>query len=95
MVRVMSKTVYHPNAYLTHRRNVTSGLSARTRILLALGNSVIDAKSLAEKTRLSYAVVMHHLHLLLEEKVVEYSAGKRYLWKLTGLGQRELDSFVR
>lgn len=91
----MSKTAYHPNAYLTHKRNVAAGLSARTRILQALESAVVDAKGLAEKTQLSYAVVMYHLHLLLKEKIVEYSQGKKYQWKLTGLGQKELDSFVR
>ena len=76
----MPKTAYHPNAYLTHKRNVKNGLSARTRILLALEKSPLDAKNIAHASELSYAAVMHHLRLLKTENVVEHTKGRKYVW---------------
>ncbi|RJS79589.1 hypothetical protein CW708_01980 [Candidatus Bathyarchaeota archaeon] len=92
----MLREVYHPNAYLSDLRNIKLGLKARTKILDFLEKRFpVDAKTIARETKLHYNVVIHHLKLLETEKIVERSGGRPYFWKLTGLGQRRLNSIIK
>jgi len=75
---------------LALKRNVHPGLVARTRILSILENRVMNAKAVAQETRLSYASVLHHLHLLEAENIVVRKGNRPYLWELTGAGQQRL-----
>ena len=85
------KRVFHPRAFLSLKRNVRLGLIARTRILQILERKESDVKSLVNSSGLSYGVVVHHLHLLLGERVVVKKSGKKpYVWQLTGAGQQRL-----
>jgi predicted transcriptional regulator len=80
----------HPNAYLTHVRNVSSGVKARTKILETLEREPLDAVKTAKDTSLSYSVVMHHLRLLENEGIVQRKGRRPYYWVSTGLGQKSL-----
>ena len=72
-------------------RNVSSGLRARSLILMVLERGDRTATELAEETGMSYLRVLRHLHLLESSKVVERDASHRpYRWSLTGLGQKRL-----
>jgi len=82
--------MFHPNAYLKKVRNIRCGLVARTKILLLLDNQYCSASELANKTELSYNVVMYHLRLLCREDIVEHKGGRRYIWLSTGVGQTRL-----
>ncbi|MCW3981928.1 MAG: hypothetical protein NWE81_02265 [Candidatus Bathyarchaeota archaeon] len=87
----MAKRAYHPNSYLTKTRNVRQGLISRTRILLVLEREKISTRTISEKSELSYSVVLHHLHLLEDEKIVAIMRkGKPFIWALTGSGQKSL-----
>ncbi len=87
----MEKQVFHPNAYLSETRNVQRGLASRTKILRVLESKADTAKLVAEEAKLTYGVVLHHLHLLGAERIVSCEATSRpYSWKLTGLGQQRL-----
>jgi len=86
----MFKIPHHPKAFLTLKRNVRPGLLARTRIILILEKRASNAKSLAQKTDLSYASVLHHLHLLEAENILTRKGKRLYLWELTGAGQQRL-----
>ena len=80
----------HPNAYLRNVRNVSSGLKARTKILVLLETRCLDASKIAKETAMSYGVVMHHLRLLKNDGTVERKGNRRYVWLSTGLGQKRL-----
>ena len=84
------KTSLHPNAYLKNIRNVRSGLAARSKILVLLEQDCFTATVIAKKTDLSYGVVTYHLKLLKSEGTVERKGNRRFIWLLTGLGQRRL-----
>ena len=86
----MFKEAYHPKAFLSLRRNVRPGLVARTRIVLLLERRASNAKTLAQETGLTYASVLHHLHLLEVEDIVLRKGKKPYSWELTGAGQQRL-----
>ena len=86
----MFKIPHHPKAFLTLKRNVRPGLLARTRIVLILEKKASNAKSLAQETDLSYASVLHHLHLLEAENILTRKGKRPYLWELTGAGQQRL-----
>jgi len=86
----MLKEAYHPKAFLSLKRNVRLGLTARTRIVLLLEKGALSAKAIAQKTELNYGVILHHLHLLEAENVLARKGNKPYLWELTGAGQRRL-----
>jgi len=88
----MLKETYHPNAYLASIKNMKLGLRARTRILNALEKLSVDAKSIAKDTGLHYGVVMHHLKLLKTGDIVNRRGSKPYVWTLTGLGQKRLET---
>ena len=84
------KESYHPKAFLSSTKNVRLGLVARTKIVVLLEKEGFNARTLAEKVGLSYAAVLHHLHLLETENIIERKGTKPFLWKLTGAGQQRL-----
>jgi predicted ArsR family transcriptional regulator len=86
----MFKVAHHPKAFLTLKRNVQRGLLARTRIIVTLEKEEPNAKKLAQETSLSYASVLHHLHLLESENTLTRKGKRPYIWELTGAGQQKL-----
>ena len=86
----MLKEVHHPKAFLSLKRNVRPGLTARTRIVLLLEKGASNAKSIAQKTELSYGVILHHLHLIEAENILVRKGKRPYVWELTGAGQQRL-----
>jgi predicted ArsR family transcriptional regulator len=84
------KRAYHPKAFLSLKRNIRPGLVARTQMILQLEKSVLNAKDIAQKIKLSYAATLHHLHLLEAENILLRKGKKPYLWELTGAGQQRL-----
>jgi len=88
----MFKVAYHPKAFLSLKRNVKPGLLARTKIVLILEKKASNAKSIMQETGLSYASVLHHLHLLEAENILTRKGKRSYVWELTGAGQQRLTS---
>ena len=86
----MFKVAHHPKAFLTLKKNVQRGLLARTQIVLSLEKKSSNAKNVAEETGLSYASVLHHLHLLEAENILTCKGKRPYFWELTGAGQQRL-----
>lgn len=86
------KENFHPNAYLQNIRNVKSGLLARTRVLQIVENKLSTASQISKGVLLPYTVVIHHLRLLENEGIVSRNGRRPYYWKLTGIGQRRLES---
>ena len=86
----MFKGVYHPNAFLSARRNIRPGLVARTKIALLLERESLNTRALVEQTKLSYSSVRYHLHLLENEKIVSRRGDRPSSWELTGVGQQRL-----
>jgi len=81
----------HPKAYLVNKRNVKAGLSARTKILIALEKGSKKIKEICQETGLSYAAVSHHIKLLLKEQVIKLETDKKpYAYALTEYGQQKL-----
>ncbi len=81
---------YHPKAFLTEKRNVRLGLLARSRIARFLEKQPSNAKTIAKRIGMSYAAVLHHLHLFEAEKVVARKGKRPFQWELTGAGQQTL-----
>lgn len=76
---------------MSRKRNVRLGLVARTRILQVLEKKESDVKGLMDLGGLSYGVVIHHLRLLEDERIVARKGGKKpYIWQLTHVGQQRL-----
>jgi len=102
IVYAMQKEVvrYHPNAYLEHKRNVTQGLQARTKILEVIDEITniegraagrkLTIKAVSKSAALSYASSLHHLRLLEQEQIVIREGKRPYRWKVTGKGQTTL-----
>jgi len=86
----MLKASFHPKAFLSQKRNVKLGLTARTRVILALEKAASNARNVASATGLNYNIVLHHLRLLEAEKVVTRKGKRPFLWELTGMGQQRL-----
>ncbi len=87
----MLKGAYNPNAYLTQRRNVRLGLVARSTILQIVEKQQAPISNITDATGLKYSVVLYHLRLLEDEKVVQRQGRKKpYAWTLTGIGQKRL-----
>ncbi len=86
----MFKIAQHPKAFLTLKRNIKPGLSARTQIISFLEKRACAAKRISKETGLSYAVVLHHLHLLKAENILNCRGKRSYTWYLTGAGQQRL-----
>jgi len=84
------KESYHPKAFLTEKRNVRLGLIARSRIARFLEKQPSNAKTIAKETGMSYATVLHHLHLFEAERVVARKGKRPFQWELTGAGQQTL-----
>ncbi len=92
----MFKESYHPKAFLSMTRNVRPGLVARTLIVRFLeGAGKSHTKAVVQKTGLTYAAVLHHLHLLEAEDITVHSGERRYVWELTGAGQQRLMNLKR
>jgi predicted transcriptional regulator len=91
----MFKGVYHPNAFLSAKRNIRPGLVARTKIVLLLEKESLNTKALVQQTRLSYSSVRYHLRLLEAEKIISHKGNKPYSWELTGVGQQRLTNLRR
>jgi predicted transcriptional regulator len=87
-----TKERYHPNAYLEHRRNVTKGLKARTKILEVMDRTnELTIKEVSQLALLSYSSSLHHVRLLEDEEILKREGKRPYKWKLTGKGQKSLD----
>ncbi|MGQ9459952.1 MAG: hypothetical protein ACUVRA_01800 [Candidatus Bathyarchaeaceae archaeon] len=86
----MFKIAHHPKAFLSLKRNVRPGLLARTKIVLILEKKASNAKSITQETGLSYASVLHHLHLLETENILTRKGKRSQVWELTGAGQQRL-----
>jgi predicted transcriptional regulator len=86
----MFKIAYHPKAFLTLKRNIQPGLSARTQIISVLENRICVAKTISKETGLSYKTVLYHLHLLEAENILNHRGKRSYIWQLTGAGQQRL-----
>jgi predicted ArsR family transcriptional regulator len=86
----MFKGSYHPKAFLIRIRNVKRGLVARTKIASSLEVDSSTAKMLSERMGVSYSCVLHHLHLMEDERIVTREGRRPYIWKMTGLGQKRL-----
>ncbi len=84
------KETWHPNAYLKNIRNVHSGLSARTKILVLLDMEPFNAGRIAKQSSLTYNVVIYHLRLLKAEGTIDRRGSRRYVWLSTGIGQKRL-----
>ncbi|MBS7643542.1 winged helix-turn-helix transcriptional regulator [Candidatus Bathyarchaeota archaeon] len=85
------KESFHPKARLTKRRNIRTGLSTRTKILIALEKGEKHAKEVAVLANVSYHTVIHHLRLLEDEKIARRKGERKpFLWELTGVGQQRL-----
>ena len=85
------KQTFHPRAFLTLRRNVRSGLAARSRILMVLEQQAPETKVIVNSSGLNYRVVVYHLRLLETEHVVlRKGVRKPFVWELTGVGQQRL-----
>jgi hypothetical protein len=80
----------HPNAYLKNIRNVKSGVSARSKVLIVLEKDCFSASKLAKETGLSYGVVVYHLKLMANEETVKRKGSRRFVWLSTGFGQKRL-----
>lgn len=89
---MLFKGLYHPKAFLSLKRNIRPGLVARTRIILFLEKKGkwSNTKTVVQKTGLTYASVLHHLHLLETENILVRKGKRQYVWELTGAGQQRL-----
>jgi predicted transcriptional regulator len=86
----MFKFPHHPKAFLNLKRNVQSGLLARTQSISLLERRACGTKKISRETGLSYASVLYHLHLLEAENILSHKGKWSYVWKLTGAGQQRL-----
>jgi len=86
----MSRVSYHPRAYLSKIKNVKKGLVARTKIASALDTLQCSARVINERTGVHYSSILHHLHLMEDERIIARNEKKPYIWRLTGLGQKKL-----
>ena len=86
----MFKIAHNPKAFLTLKRNVQPGLSARTQIISSLEKRTYVAKNISKETGLSYKTVLYHLHLLEAENILNCTGRRSYIWQLTGAGQQRL-----
>jgi len=87
----MSKTQYHPKAFLLRTKNVKKGLATRTKIAVVLDKLPCTAREIGEKSSVNYASVIHHLHLMKNEHIIKRNNDKPYIWEFTGVGQKRLD----
>jgi predicted ArsR family transcriptional regulator len=87
----MPRLTYYPQAYLSRKRNLKTGLLSRTKILKALELGEKTAREIADTMKISYACTSHHLHLLQAENYVKRIGEKKpFKWRKTELGQQKL-----
>jgi len=86
----MFRLTHHPNAFLSLKRNIQPGLSARTQMISVLEVRMSTTRKISQQTGLSYKAVLYHLHLLEAEKIVSHRGSRFYVWELTGVGQQRL-----
>lgn len=85
-----------PKAILKNKRNIFKGLKTRTLILKTIKKAPLSAQEIAEKIGRSYTATFSHLHSLLHEKILEREKiGRRYMWGITGMGQEEIDKYLK
>ena len=84
------KTIFHPRAFLSTKRNVKLGLNARTQVIQVLEKRALNAKYICQFTGLSYRIILHHLRLLEAENIVIRRGKKPLIWELTIFGQQRL-----
>jgi predicted transcriptional regulator len=81
----------HPKAFLTGKRNVKTGLEARSIIISYLEQAPKKTKEICIDSGFSYLKVTYHLRLLARERLVASTGEKRpYTWALTEYGQQRL-----
>jgi DNA-binding transcriptional ArsR family regulator len=74
-------------------RNVSRGLSSRTKIIEIMEKGKNNVTEISEKAGLSQSCVGHHLRLLLKQRVVTVAqSGRVGRWTLTKYGQEKLFS---
>lgn len=84
---------YHPRAYLSGMRNVSRGLTSRTKILETMEQGKTRISAISEKSKLGSACVSYHLKLMLHGKIVRVDpTGREGRWTLTKYGQEKLFS---
>jgi len=85
-----------PKAILKNKRNIFKGLKTRTFILKTIKKAPLSAQEIAEKIGRSYTATFNHLHALLKEKILEREkVGRKYIWTITGMGQEEIDKYLK
>jgi predicted transcriptional regulator len=74
-------------------RNVSRGLTSRTRIIEIMEKGKNNVTEISEKAGLSQSCVGYHLRLLLKQRVVTVAqSGRAGRWTLTKYGQEKLFS---
>jgi predicted transcriptional regulator len=74
-------------------RNVSRGLSSRTRIIEIMEKGKNNVTEISERAGLSQSCVGYHLRLLLKQRVVTVAqSGRAGKWTLTKYGQEKLFS---
>lgn len=81
---------HHPKAFLSLKKNIRPGLIVRTKIVSLLEEKKADAKTVAQRTALSYSAILRHLHALETENIIAHGTKRPYVWSLTGAGQQRL-----
>ena len=72
-------------------RNVSRGLSSRTKIIENMEKGKSNISEISEKAGLSQSCVGYHLKLLLKQRVVTVAqSGRAGRWTLTKYGQEKL-----
>jgi predicted transcriptional regulator len=81
----------HPRAFLTRRRNMKTGVQARSIIITTLEEGPKKTREICKGSGLSYPRVFYHLKLLVGERLIATLVKKRpYVWSLTEYGQQRL-----
>lgn len=89
MSRGTSPTI-HPHAYLRRIRNVSQGLSTRSKILRAMEGGASTLAEIRGAAGISPSVAGHHIALLRRESIVRPLRTRPRRWVRTGLGQTSL-----
>ncbi|MFX0069298.1 MAG: winged helix-turn-helix domain-containing protein [Promethearchaeota archaeon] len=93
----MSATNQHTKIVALSRlrsiRNTAAGLRTRSSIIRVIQRKGNTASQIAGKINRSYGCVFHHLNRMLNDGVLRRSEKRPYKWKLSGLGQKNLEGF--
>ena len=87
----MARNEMHPKAYLATKRNVKTGLRARSKILFVLEETKRSASDIAKRSSLGYDCIIYHLRSMRKERLVERTRQRPYVWTLTRFGQQRLN----